>query len=158
MPFRIELIAGVAAVVIAFGAGWLVNGWRHDAKVARLKEDHAIAVSRAQAEARAEEQRRVSEIGEIANEANRKAHEASADAAVARDAASRLHQELAKLRGRTCYSASTSAGSTTGDPIGVLIDVLTGLESTGRELAEYADQSRIAGLACQQAYESLTRK
>lgn len=157
MSIRAQLVTFALSVVVAFAAGFAVNGWRWESKVSKLKEEHATAVSNAQARARAEEQRRVSILGEIANEANRKAQEATADAALAADAASRLHQELARLRGRTCHPAASASSQTAGDPIGVLIDVLTGLESSGREIAAYADQSRIAGQACERAYDSLTK-
>lgn len=34
----------------------------------------------------------------------------------------------------------------------MLIGVLEGLESTGREIAEHADKARVAGDACEEAY------
>ncbi len=34
-----------AALVVAFGAGWKVNGWRVDAELAAAREDHAETVA-----------------------------------------------------------------------------------------------------------------
>jgi hypothetical protein len=37
--------------------------------------------------------------------------------------------------------------------IGVLIDVLEGLERNGREVAKYADWLKVAGQTCEKAYD-----
>lgn len=44
-PYKLRLAAGagVAAVVLAFGAGWAVNGWRLGADLANLRAAHAQA-------------------------------------------------------------------------------------------------------------------
>lgn len=38
---RTRLIVGAVAGTVLFGAGWAVNGWRHDAKLARVERDHS---------------------------------------------------------------------------------------------------------------------
>jgi hypothetical protein len=51
-----ELIAGVVALVIAFAAGWGVQGWRKDAETNRLIAVQAQATLAAEAKARKAEQ------------------------------------------------------------------------------------------------------
>jgi len=42
-PYKLQLavVAGAAAVALAFGSGWTVNGWRLGAEVANLRAQHA---------------------------------------------------------------------------------------------------------------------
>lgn len=60
-----------------------------------------------------------------------------------------------RRRGPACSAASADRGpgQPGTDPIGVLIDLLTGVESAGREVAEYADRLRIAGAVCERAWD-----
>src|SRR5690606_18068151 len=71
----------------------------------------------------------------------------------------RLRRELDALRrrGGTCSATAANGGSRQPDTdtIGVLIDLLTGMESAGREVAEYADRLSIAGRACERAWNRL---
>lgn len=46
-PLTIKLLAGVAALALAFGAGWGVNGWRLHADLSDEKADRANEISQA---------------------------------------------------------------------------------------------------------------
>ena len=46
MTARAQAIAFGLLLVLAFAAGWLVNGWRADAAMSLLKKDHAEQVAR----------------------------------------------------------------------------------------------------------------
>src|SRR5690606_7904719 len=139
---------------VAFGSGWAVNGWRMDAKLARQESAHTTVLEQmaqatvAAVEAvRTEEARRTAAVEKERELAKREAQALQGDVAAAADAAGRLQRELDAIRRRgwACNPATADGGKSqpSADPIGVLIDVLTGMESAGREVAEYADRMRI---------------
>ena len=166
MPLRTRLIVGAVAAALAFGAGWAINGWRYGAKLARAEAQHAQVlaqlangtVAAAQA-ARAEEARRTAAVEEQRDIAQNKLDGLALDVAAGRATADRLRIELDALRrrGGACNPAAADRGS--GQPgtdsIGLLIDMLEGVESAGRDVAEYADRLRIAGAACEGAWDRL---
>ncbi|WP_454752562.1 DUF2514 family protein [Cupriavidus necator] len=168
IPTNIPWRAIGAAVLAAslFAAGWAVNGWRKDAEIAsidagraRERRDQALAQVKAVDDARIEEQRRTAAQTEIANAATKDAETARADARAADAVADRLRQRVAELvaAGRAPGNTSPAgAGQAAGDPIGMLADVLSRADQRAGILAEYADAARIAGKACERAYDSLT--
>lgn len=151
---RLAVVLVVAAV--GFGGGWLVNGWRmsstYNAEKAQAAEKHAEAVE----QARAEERRRVLVVQEVADAAQTQLDQAQADAGRARDAAERLRQRVAQLVAAARNPTAPRPGQAADDPIGVLADVLGRADQRAGVLAEYADRARIAGHACERAYDALT--
>lgn len=154
------------AGLLAAAAGWTANGWRMDAKLARAESRHAQVLEQiAQATtasvqaARVEEARRTAAVEEQRDIAQQQAQALEADVSAAADTAGRLRVQLAELRrrGLACSAAAAdgSQGQHGADSIGLLIDVLTGMESAGREVAEYADRVRIAGRSCELAYDAV---
>lgn len=166
MSVRAQLIVGAVALAVAFGAGWMVNGWRKDVQIAQAQQEKAqvleqiaqATVASVQA-ARAEEARRTAAVEEQRDIAQKQAQALEVDVAAAADTAGRLRRELDALRrrGSACSTAAAdgSPGQSGADPLGMLIDVLEGMESVGREVAEYADRMRIAGMACEGAWDQM---
>src|SRR5690606_18289185 len=163
---RTQLIVGAVTAALAFSGGWLVNGWRWDAKLARSESQHAQVLEQlahgtvaATQAARAEEARRTAAVEEQRDVAQQQAQALELDVAAAASSADRLRRELDTLRrrGSACSAATPNGGSGEQgtDTIGLLIDVLTGMESVGREVAEYADLLRIAGAACEGALDAM---
>lgn len=147
---------GYAAVaIIAAAATWTVQGWRYGTKIADIERDQAQAVADAQGLARATEHRRQAAIEGVQNDANEKIAAASADAAASAAVATRLRAQVARLRGAASDSTTTGAGQTADDPVGLLAVVLGELDDRAGILAEYADRARLAGLACEAAYEAM---
>ncbi|QIM49002.1 DUF2514 family protein [Pusillimonas sp. DMV24BSW_D] len=146
----------VAAALAGVGV-WVVQGWRYDAKISRIETAQATALANAQAKARQIEQASQAAIEEVAKNADEKIAVATADADAARNSAGRLRTELARLRRASENAVVASSGKSESgiDTIGVLIDVLEGVERNGREVAEYADRLKVAGFACERAYERL---
>lgn len=147
------------AMVVAGVAAWWVQGWRYDAKISRIETAQATALADAQARARQIEQARVAAIEEVTKDADEKIAAVQADADAAADSAKRLRAELTRLRraaGNTAASGSGS-GQPGADPISVLAVVLGELDDRAGEVGRYADRLRVAGLACEKAYESLRR-
>lgn len=155
MSSRNRLIALAIGAVALFAAGWTVNGWRKDAAYETERADLHQAVADAQQKAREEEQRRQKEVDNVRADAQKQIDQAHADAADAGATAGQLRTQLARLRAASGHTCTAGGSPATVDAIGVLIDVLEGVESTGREIAEYADRARIAGQACERAYDSL---
>lgn len=144
-------------MVIAGVAAWWVQGLRYDAKISRIETAQAAALADTQAKARQIEQARVAAIEEVTKDADQKIAAVQADAAAAADSAKRLRAELARLRraaGNTA-AAGSSPGQPSADPIGVLAVVLGELDDRAGEVGRYADRLKVAGLACEKAYDSL---
>ncbi|WP_431068219.1 DUF2514 family protein [Ralstonia holmesii] len=111
--------------------------------------------------ARAEEQRRTNAQAEIANEATKQAAAAAADAVAAGAAADSLRTRVARLVAAARTSghpafAGAGAGQPGGDPLDVLVDVLSRTDGAAGQLGDYADRLRVAGLACERSYDALT--
>lgn len=134
---------------------------------AETREKHATdlqalsdASRQAEADARAEEQRRTAEVQKAADEAREREAQALADAAAANATGQRLRDRLAALAARGGQAASdpgpATGGPPAGDPIGVLAGVLARADERAGILAQYADAARTAGLACERAYDALT--
>lgn len=84
------------------------------------------------------------------------ANAAAARAASERDAFRvRLDAYVSASRGPQ-LAATAGSSAPAADPFGVLADVLRRADDRAKVLAAYADQSRIAGLACERSYDALT--
>ena len=144
----ILVLAVVFGLGTALGAGATASHYR--AKLASLQHGQAKAESARQtaliaaAQADADKQRKVlDEVTETAKQAR-----ADADAAAA--ANRKLRQSLASYRARYATAvASAGQGEPGGDPIGVLADLLGRMGEAGERVSRYADEVKIAGLACE---------
>ena len=154
-----KLIAiGVAILAALAFAAWFMDHERaigeERVKAAQLAND--LAAERA---ARVESDRRVVAIQEKAHAADVQASAARADAAVAVDAADRLRQRLAALGRRPAVNpAAAGASAPAGATLDLRDDVLSRLLDVAGQLGAFADQSRVAGLACERSYDALTTK
>ena len=157
-------LAAILALVLAYGGGRLqqrmADNKRHAAEqtaaLAKAQEQRIAEL----AKIRSEEQRRTDEQRKIADDATKKADSARADAVAANDAASRLRQRVAELlaASRTGKDPKPAGASETADPAANMLgELFLRSVETNRQLAEYADQARIAGEMCERAYESLER-
>lgn len=118
---------------------------------AKVATDHAAQVQRA----RDEERAITAAQKESTDVALKDAAAARADAASAASVADRLRQRATDLA-RRCTSAAAQPGSPpASSPGDVLADMQRRLEAAGRELARYGDESRIAGRACESAYDAV---
>lgn len=150
----------LAAVVAALTGGsvWTVLGWRCDATVSAIQRDNERAVAQAQAYARATEQSRAKAATAILDNAQRETVAVRADAAAARAASDKLRAELASLRRRTARdtaASGTGSGESGADTLDLLIRLLSGVDTAGQAVSGYADELRIAGLACERSHDSL---
>lgn len=151
--------------LLAYGGGrWQqsrADAAEYDAERTRAALSAAVDQMTAVDRARAEEQRRTAAQTEIANVAKKESDTARADARAAGDAADRLRQRIDQLlaAARAAKDPATAGGSQSqpsGDPLDVLVDVLGRSDKTSGILADYADQLKAAGLACERSYDALT--
>lgn len=167
MSIRAQLIGGLVAGALAFGAGWLANGWRMDAKLARQDAAHATVLEQmtqatvASVEAaRTEEARRTAAVEKQRDLAQKVAAAARADADTRAASERWLRQRIDTLLAGAVGSNPSLAdgGPAAGAPIDMLAHVLgRALEAAG-QLAEYADQARGAGLTCERSYDAVRRR
>lgn len=144
------LLGGLLVVVGAAGlGGWAGWDWRD----ARAQRERAAAVDEALQEQAA--------LAGRMEESHARALEALARARIDRDLAEaagrdfrvRLAAAVAAARAASAAGSAPAAGD--GDPIGVLAGVLERADATAAELADFADRSRLAGLACEQSYGNI---
>jgi len=154
--------AALAGAAIAGGSAWVVQGWRGEAELAA--EVAARALDRdAQAQAtiiaveaaRAEERRRTAAVEKARDDAQKQAAIAAADAAGARGERDRLRARANTLaRAAVARDAALADGSPSGAAAVDLLAYMLGRAIDRAEaLAGIADRSRIAGLACESAYD-----
>lgn len=151
--------AVVAAIATSAAAGWIVSVWRSDSLQAADARAQAERAIQAHIDARAEEARRTTAHAEISHAASTSRRRADADRRTA-DAAHRrlLDAASSAASGATTDPAATAGGPPTAGPGLVLADVLGRADDTAGELAAAADSARIAGTACERAYEALERE
>lgn len=116
-----------------------------------------VEAEQARTDAR-EANRRAGAVSGVAHDAQLQANTALASAARASDAlAAERVQRDAFVRAHRADAHPAAAGASTpaDDPIGVLAEVLGSADDFAGGVAAEADANRIAGLACERAYESL---
>lgn len=145
-------------IIVAICALWVAN------KVSSYGEQqyaagYAKAVAEQNAANEKEEQRRNAELQKIQADAQQRIDAARNDAVNAATKSDRLQQQLANIRRQLVgYSTAESIGNPAAETGVLLSDVLTKSVERNRQLAEYADRARGAGLTCQKQYESLIRR
>lgn len=145
-------------IIVAAGALWVAN------KVSSYGEQqyaagYAKAITEQKAADKKEEQRRNAELQKIQADAQQRIDAARNDAVNAAAKSGRLQQQLATIRKQLVgYSNAESIGNPAAETGVLLADVLAKSVERNRQLADYADRAREAGLACQKQYESLTRR
>ncbi|MBI6614250.1 DUF2514 family protein [Pseudomonas simiae] len=153
-----KLLALLVAVAIGFGAAWQVQDWRYGTRLADIGKAQAIAVTKAGNDARAEEQRRQASVNKEASNAREQNKAADVDAGAADAAGDRLHVDAGKLAASACPGDSGVAqrGASATRAAMVLSDLLQRADKRAGELAAAYDRARIAGLACERSYQSMT--
>ncbi|MGE6824337.1 DUF2514 domain-containing protein [Pseudomonas soli] len=156
----------MVALLAVVGSYWLV--YQHGRSVERAEAEAASATRDSgdrlaevlgERGARQEEQRRAAVHEEVRAHAQEQRTIAEGAAAGADAAGQRLHDEAGKLAAAVSCPSTDTAAAARGDAARraamVLSDLLNRSVETNRELAAAFDRARVAGLACEQAYDSL---
>lgn len=121
MTGRAQSIALGLLLMLAFAAGWLVNGWRADSKISLLKQEQAEQVMRAGASALASYSRMEKQKDEAIKSAQARAATNAADAGRAAAAADGLRKQLASMPARIAASTRSAVdeyAATAGELLG----------------------------------------
>ncbi|WP_175663044.1 DUF2514 family protein [Burkholderia ambifaria] len=105
---------------------------------------------------RNEFRRRLAAQQEIATDAAKERDQAVADAAAADGAAVSLRKQVAALVADVRRAGASTGGTTAGNALDLLADVLGRTDETAGELARIADERGIAGRQCESDYDALT--
>lgn len=145
----------VIIIIIATGALWA-----RSEIISYGEQQYAAGYAKAIAEQKAadeqEEQRRNAELQKIQADAQQRIDAAHNDAVNAAAKSGRLQQQLANIRKQLVgYSTAESIGNPAAETGVLLADVLARSVERNRQLADYADKAREAGLMCEAQYNSL---
>lgn len=135
MTDRAKAMAYGLLLVLAFAAGWLVNGWRAGASISLLEKEHAEQTMRAAASALASYSRMEKTKDEAIKSAHTRAQQHAADAGAARSAAERLRVDLSRVPSRIA-AASRAAVDEYANTAGELLGQCT---AEYQQVAERAD-------------------
>lgn len=148
------------AIIIIVAAGAL---WARSEIIGYGEQQYADGYAKAIAEQRAtdeqEEQRRDAELQKVQADAQQRIDAVRNDAINAAAKSGRLQQQLANIRKQLVgYSTTESIGNPAADTGVLLSQLLSESVERNRQLADYADRAREAGLACEAQYNSLRNK
>nr|DAH84865.1 MAG TPA: Protein of unknown function (DUF2514) [Caudoviricetes sp.] len=145
-------------IIVAAGALWarseIINYGDQ-----RYAEGKAQAIAKQKVAEEQEEQRRNAELQKIQADAQQRIDAARNDAVNAAAKSGRLQQQLTNIRKQLVgYSTTESIGNPAAETGVLLSDVLAKSVERNRQLADYADRAREAGLVCEAQYNSLRNK
>lgn len=149
------MFLAVALLLIGFAGGWGWNGSIWSEKYAKLEGGHARDVAAGERLAREEETRRSEALEEARKNTQAELERHAADTASADSVAERLRAENARLRRAAENTEASCRSPAATSAVVVYSELLDRCDARAGDLAGEADRRRIAGLACEQAYDLL---
>lgn len=151
----IGLVLAVAGTNYMLGRHEMNKSW--EARWAARNAADATARQQREAANRTEERRQRAEMEQVTEHAEKQLATLRGDVASARAAAERLRRTVSELQQRNAGAVSGAGTTSAAGPAacGVLADVLAESVERNQQLAAEADRRRIAGLACERAYDSM---
>ena len=146
----------VAAIVGAALLALIIYGkWVNYGK-AKYNSGYLAAVEAQKVKDKEASEKHEQDKNTIEQEAQGRIDAARADASAAAVKSGRLQQQLTNIRKQLVgYSTSESIGNPAADTGVLLTQLLSESVERNRQLADYADRARDAGLACEAQYNSL---
>lgn len=154
----IYALIALALLAGAFGFGHHVATSAWQTKWATRDASDIEAKAQHERDQRALEQLYHNKLNEVQTNARQAIDAAAADAAHATATADSMHELARKTAARCAASAgasATSGGKAATSPGMVLADVLARADARAGELAAAYDRARVAGGACERAYDSV---
>lgn len=146
----VAAIIGVALLALIIYGKWVNYGKE------RYSSGYLAAVEAQKVKDKEVSERHEQDKKNIEQEAQQRIDAARADASVAAVKSGRLQQQLATIRKQLVdYSRTESIGNPASNTGVLLSQLLSESVERNRQLAEYADSAREAGLTCQAQYNSL---
>ena len=142
LPSFNTLKTALIAVAVAISALCL-SGVYYSVKIKRNEAKHAAQIKQVETNAAAAQ----AKFTEALNETHAQNLKISADYASATTAASGLRESLRRYQ--AARPARCGEGVQSADAPDLLSGLLIGLESSGREVSEYADRLKAAGALCE---------
>lgn len=164
IPGRFVGIAAAVSAVLAAGAAWQIQSWRYEARIAGLVATHgavmqgyADAAYAASEQARTEEQRRIAAVEDSTHETDRLLAQVVADERAAADVRVQRTADAAAARYRALAERAATAAEreAASAAIGMFAQLLSRSDDLAGIYAAHADESRVAGLGCERAYEAV---
>lgn len=149
----IAAIIGVALLALVIYGKWVNYGKE------RYNSGYLAAVEAQKIKDKEASEQHEQDKKNIEQDAKNRIAAARADASAAAVKSGRLQQQLTTIRKQLVdYSRTESIGNPASNTGVLLADVLSKSVERNRQLAEYADRAREAGLACEAQYNSLRNK
>jgi len=148
-----HVAAALIGAVIAAAGAWQVQDWRYNARLAVIRQTHAVSLQEAEAAARRMEQRMQTQVERIADEADKKQAELVVRAAAAERVARGLRDEITRLNARPTPAGSEAAAF--AGEASVARQLLGACAEEYRGVAQEADGLRDQVIRLQQYAESV---
>lgn len=153
-----KMSIALAIALFGFAAGWQINGTRMKAKLADIQNEHngslLVALQREQDKERAAQ----ASIDNLTKYTQDEIDKHKVVAANSRSESERLRKQLATYTARAKNPSTAGAGQSEqgASALDVLSDLLTRVDSAAGDLAVYADELKVRGLACERAYSAIS--
>lgn len=156
--FRTKKYAPVLITLAMFSVGATVS-WHYTqnyylAKISKIEAKYATEAAKTLELAISKKDKEITKLTGALKDVQEQVNQTRIDADAANLTNSRLRKSLADYRAKHSSTfASTGSCESSVDSIGVLAELLEGLADRGAEISRYADEVKIAGLACEKIHE-----
>lgn len=145
-----------AALSIGLALGWTANGWRLGEKLAEVRAEHALALADEQERARQVESGWYAAMNEVQRNALRKEESMAAELAFADHARDGMLKQIDRLSRRPASCPSATDGGASAETVNrMYAELLAEADRLAGVFASEAGKYRIAGEACETAYEAV---
>jgi|TARA_Y100000780_G_scaffold232543_1_gene265450 uncharacterized membrane protein YccC len=153
----VKIGIAVAALGLAFGAGWTWQGARSDAAMSDLVAQHATALAKATEAARTEERRRFQSVAQEGAKGDEELQDIRERVVVGDAESDRLRQRLDQVTSyyRADNSRLATKWATAEQTIGVLTGLLGEYDGFASAVAGGYEDARARGLTCERAWDAI---
>ncbi len=156
MISKSRLVIAAASLAASAAAGWWINGALWSDRYAQLERDHAIAIAKSSERARLVEQGWSQAMQKVREDARSETDANDSEHASALNELERLREENALYASRATQNTSAECRSAPATSAILLYSqLLDKCEARNIDYAGEAERRRVAGRACESAYDAL---